>query len=358
MIMTSAPGKLYIAGEYAVIEPGYPAILVAVDQFIRVSLEQASGKGSISSYDGKPVLWTRENDRITLEQDDNRLSYIITAINMAETYAKEQGIELRFFNLKVFSELETNEGIKYGLGSSAAVTVAAIKALCHYYKITISDEQMFKLASLSHLAINSNGSCGDVAASIYGGWIAFRTFDKSWVLEQRKTNSITQLLNKEWPYLSIESLKPPEELKLVIGWTGLPASTTGLVDNVHKKRTQNSTLYKSFLYDSKKCVTKMIAAFKEDKLEEIQRQIQINRKLLAKMRNDLGIVIETPLLEKLCDIALRFDGYGKSSGAGGGDCGIVIFKKDDDLAEVIDEWKREGITHLPLKVYEKKASHS
>ena len=36
MIEASAPGKLYIAGEYAVVEPGHPAILVAVDQFITV----------------------------------------------------------------------------------------------------------------------------------------------------------------------------------------------------------------------------------------------------------------------------------------------------------------------------------
>ena len=41
MIITSAPGKLFIAGEYAVVEPGYPAILVAINQFIMVSLEKA-----------------------------------------------------------------------------------------------------------------------------------------------------------------------------------------------------------------------------------------------------------------------------------------------------------------------------
>ena len=31
MIEVSVPGKLYIAGEYAVVEPGYPAVIVAVD---------------------------------------------------------------------------------------------------------------------------------------------------------------------------------------------------------------------------------------------------------------------------------------------------------------------------------------
>lgn len=41
MIEVSAPGKLYIAGEYAVVEPGHPAIIVAIDQFISISIGPA-----------------------------------------------------------------------------------------------------------------------------------------------------------------------------------------------------------------------------------------------------------------------------------------------------------------------------
>lgn len=357
MIQTCAPGKLFIAGEYAVIEPGHPAILVAVDQFIRVSLEEALGEGSISSYGNIPILWTRNKGKLVLDQRDNRLFYIMAAINIVETYAKELGRKLHFYHLKVDSELETDNGKKYGLGSSAAVTVATVDALCQFYKIPITEEQLFKLSALAHLDINNNGSCGDVAASVYGGWIVFKTFDKSWVLDQQKNNSISELLMKEWKDLSIELLTPPEELKLVIGWTGSPASTTSLVDNVNDKRIQNHILYKEFLEDSKKCVENMIRAFKENNIKGIQEQIKINRELLVNMGNHLGIVIETPLLSKLCNIALGFNGYGKSSGAGGGDCGIVIFKDDEHLNELINEWEKSGIRYLPLKVYEKKGDN-
>lgn len=41
MIEVTAPGKLYIAGEYAVVEPGHPAIIAAIDQFISVSIGPA-----------------------------------------------------------------------------------------------------------------------------------------------------------------------------------------------------------------------------------------------------------------------------------------------------------------------------
>lgn len=45
MIEVSAPGKLYIAGEYAVVETGHPAVIAAVDQFVTVTVESARKVG-------------------------------------------------------------------------------------------------------------------------------------------------------------------------------------------------------------------------------------------------------------------------------------------------------------------------
>ena len=39
LITEKAPGKLYIAGEYAIVEPGNNAVLVAINQFVTASLE-------------------------------------------------------------------------------------------------------------------------------------------------------------------------------------------------------------------------------------------------------------------------------------------------------------------------------
>lgn len=353
MIVTTAPGKLYIAGEYAVIEPGYSAILVAVDRFIKVTLGKANNEGSVSIYDSVPISWSRDNEGIIFDQRDNRLLYIKEVINIVETYAKDLGKQLSFYNIKVISELETNEGTKYGLGSSAAVTVATVEALCKYYEIELSREKLFKIAALANLSVNSNSSCGDIAAAVYGGWISYTTFDKEWVLAQRGNTPLSQLLNMNWAYLSIECLIAPKELELVVGWTGKPASTVRIVDNFKDRINDNSNIYNKFLHDSKSCVSKMIDAFKNKDIDEIQRQIQINRNLLVDLSKDLNLVIETPMLTKLCDIALGFNVYAKSSGAGGGDCGIAILKDTDNLFQLIDEWEKAGVKYLPLKVYEK-----
>lgn len=357
MIEAKAPGKLFIAGEYAVTEPGNTAILVAIDRFITVFLEESAEKGSISIYNDEPISWMRKNEKLNLERHDARLAYILAAINIVEKYAKELGKSLSYYHIRVKSDLEAQDGIKYGLGSSAAVTVATINALCKYYHIEITEDRLFKLSALANLSVNSSSSCGDIAACAYGGWIAYKAFHRNWVLDKQNSTTVSELLSLDWPALSIESLIPPKNLNLVIGWTGVPSSTTSLVDIVNNKRVENSSIYNRFLSYSNKCVKQMIDAFKDNNTDEIQRQIKENRKLLVKMSNELGVEIETPKLTQLCDIALKHNGSAKSSGAGGGDCGIAVFKGSNDLHQLIEEWKKSGITYLPLKVFDRKGEH-
>lgn len=73
MIEVTTPGKLFIAGEYAVVEPGHPAIIVAVDQFVTVTVEETTDEGSIQSaqYSSLPIRWTRRNGELVLDIREN-----------------------------------------------------------------------------------------------------------------------------------------------------------------------------------------------------------------------------------------------------------------------------------------------
>ena len=72
---------------------------------------------------------------------------------------------------------------------------------------------------------------------------------------------------------------------------------------------------------------------------------------LQELAHRSGVQIETPLLKKLCQIAEEFGGAAKTSGAGGGDCGIVAIDGHADLPAVLDSWTKSRIEHLPLSVY-------
>ncbi|HIY57331.1 MAG TPA: phosphomevalonate kinase [Candidatus Tetragenococcus pullicola] len=356
MIEVSVPGKLYIAGEYAVVEPGYPAVVVAVDQFISVTIKKATKNGSIQSqqYSDLPIRWTRNKGELILDHRDNPFHYILAAIRLTEKYAQEKGIDLGFYDLKVTSELDSSSGRKYGLGSSGAVTVATIKALNLFYNLKLDQLTQFKIAALAHLDIQSNGSCGDIAASCFGGWIAFSTFDHEWVKQRRKTESLVSLIEMNWPKLSIRPLTVPKNLRLLIGWTGSPASTSDLVDQVNESKEdkkENQVSYQKFLQESKSCVEELIDGFLTNDVSKIKEMIRKNRQLLHHLSKITHVQIETPALKQLCDLAEACGGAAKSSGAGGGDCGIVIADQKTGILPLMSRWEEKEIIPLPLHVY-------
>ncbi|QEA32404.1 phosphomevalonate kinase [Secundilactobacillus malefermentans] len=353
MISVKAPGKLYIAGEYAVVETGLPAIIVALNQFVKVSVSKAEKFGSIVSkqYQENSIYWTRENDRMVFDDRDNPFHYILSAIKITEEYAKKLNKPLGLYHLKINSELDSADGKKYGLGSSAAVTVATINALCQFYKLPIDKDKLFKLAAIAHFEIQGNGSLGDIAASVYGGWIAYHSFDRDWLKLARKNYDLPKLLSEKWPSLNIEILTPPENMKLMIGWTGSPASTSHLVDKVALAKAKEGMDYQQFLNDSKNCLQSMIEGFKKGSLAVITKQLSENRRILDNLSKLSGVAIETANLKKLCDIAVNHGGAAKSSGAGGGDCGIVLIDKAKQTEKLVEEWVQNQIEPLNFNVH-------
>ena len=104
MITEKAPGKLYIAGEYAVVENGYPAILVALDQFVTCTIEESVQEvGQIISrqYNNDQLSWRRLGDQMVVDKRDNPFSYILSAIRVTEEYARTFSRDLRIFNIHI-----------------------------------------------------------------------------------------------------------------------------------------------------------------------------------------------------------------------------------------------------------------
>lgn len=354
LITEKAPGKLYIAGEYAVVENGYPAILVALDQFVTCSIEESAAEvGKIISrqYHNNALQWHRLGEQMVVDNRDNPFSYILSAIKVTEEYARSFARELRIFDLQIDSQLDSDSGKKYGLGSSAAVTVATVKALCRFYNLPVTKDEIFKLAAIAHFEVQGNGSLGDVAASVYGGWIAYHSFDRQWLAQQRKYLDLRTLVDLPWPDLKIESLKAPSNLQLLIGWTGKPASTSQLVDKISLFKARQQKEYRQFLEDSKHCIQRMVDGFHNADLESIKNEIRYNRELLKQLGTNSGVHIETPVLNKLCEIAEDFGGAAKTSGAGGGDCGIVAIDRDSNFKLVLKKWAANKIEQLPLSVH-------
>lgn len=329
MITTRAPGKLFIVGEYAVVEAGEPAVLVAVNRYLHVRLREQSEPAQHSEG-----------------------PYVDAAIRVIDELRADRGLAERYFTLETESELEDESGRKYGLGSSAAVTVATIAALDRLYGLNLDPLERLKLALIATVEVSPRASGGDLAASTVGGWVYYRAPDRAALHRHRAEHGLASALAcSAWESFEVRRLSPPNDTSLLIGWTGSPASTQQLVDRVSPAGAASHQQYAEFLAQSRSCVESF--AHELDTAGPLTLQaIHEARSLLRRLGSIKGIAIETDALRDLCDIAERHGATAKPSGAGGGDCGIALVPTDLEINELLQEWEQHGIRQLHLEVHD------
>ncbi len=337
MIETRAPGKLFIAGEYAVVDAGEPALLVAVDRYLSVRLTESAPAANETSPFEPPS------------------EHVGEAVRVIEQLRAERGLPARVYAMEISSELEDEHGRKFGLGSSAAVTVAVIDALNRLYRLGLEPRDRFKLALLATIVLSPRASGGDVAACTFGGWLRYSSPDRAALAAERLAHGVDSALRSEaWAGFSVEPLPAPADLELLVGWTASPASTKRLVDGVAAAgdgENRSALPHEAFLARSRDCVTAIEQGLGENPAI-VQRALRNARALLRELGESRGTLIETPLLTALCDIAEHHGAAAKPSGAGGGDCGIALAGAGSDIAGILREWEQRGIRQLTLAIAE------
>ncbi|WP_019260763.1 type 2 isopentenyl-diphosphate Delta-isomerase [Gardnerella greenwoodii] len=403
-VQASAPGKLYIAGEYAVVD-GSAAIVAAVNRYVTVKVddenlpalapESRKYYGVIASEkeNYKPIFWTRASDGSIEIPDDEKYAYVFAAMRVIDSYASEcsaPNMGRKSYNLHISSELDdAKSGRKYGLGSSAAITVATVRALCKWYGLKSDVPTICKLSLIASSMVKKSGSGGDVAASSCGGWILYRAYDRDWLeselgLIKSGESDFSKLLRKKWPRLEFKRINVPKTLKLLVGWTGSPASSAQLVSSVESSvegsvssEIAHLFTYQDFCNQSEVCVQKLAqslenfsleesslekssleessiqkSSIKESELNNISACFAQNRELLQKLSALTGTLIETPKLTRFIEDA-KFAGIpAKTSGAGGGDCAIAlttIYEKNR-VESMKSAWENHGIMPLNIEV--------
>lgn len=343
-----------VAGEFSVLVPNQHLAVTAVNRFVYATIADAKvGELSLSDFELNQLRWNYEAGKIIINTTDKRLSFVKAAMEVACLYFEEQGEKIEPFTLSIRSELDDISGIKYGLGSSAAVVTAVVSAIMAKYNKGILDKNiLFKLAALAHVRTQGSGSGADVAASVYGGVLAYASFQAEWLLERyKKSTSLHEMINQDWKYLSLKSVKLPSSVHFCVGWTGKPASTAKLVDKILQQKEQNPTAFEVFLEESEQAVHTLLMGMEQENLELLFTGVKANRQALAKIGSQANTLIETPLLTTLCDLAEAYHGAGKPSGAGGGDCGIAFMPTQEQTVKLFKAWEQAGIKPLEIKSY-------
>lgn len=357
MIEFRAHGKLFVAGEYAVVEPGQPSVLIALDRAITARVSEGHGAGSVHSeeYGQLPLTWTRAADGLALDREHHPYDYVMATIGLVEGLRAERGVAPRFHDLRIQSQLDDASGRKFGLGSSAAVTVATVGALDRFYGLGLTQRDRFRVALLATIRVNPRASGGDLAASTFGGWLRYSAPDRELLAAMlqptpdRGDGSVSGILDDAdaWTGFDVQRLPAPADLRLLVGWTGSPASTTKLVSVVREHRNGG---YQGFLDESRACVDDLTTGLQAGDADRTLDALRRARVLLQRLGASVGSQIETERLTTLCDVVERAGGAAKPSGAGGGDCGIALVPADTDLTAIHRAWEAHDIRHLSVAV--------
>ena len=331
MTIVKTCGKLYWAGEYAILEPGQLALIKAIPIYMTAEIKASNDYRLYSdmfsySVDLRP---------------DSSYALIQETVALVEEYLTAQGVELQPFSLDVRGKME-REGKKFGLGSSGSVVVLVIKAMLAFYERLADRELLFKLASAVLLKRGDNGSMGDIACIVSEDLVLYQSFDREKVADWLEKEDLQAVLARDWGF-SIRSVEPALKFDFLVGWTKEVAVSSHMVKQI--KDNMNS----SFLQVSKETVANLVKALEvgqEDKIIELLNHASL---LLENLSSD----IYTPSLRQLKNASQDLKAVAKSSGAGGGDCGIALSFDRDSTILLKKRWADLGIELL----YQERIGH-
>jgi hydroxymethylglutaryl-CoA reductase len=227
------------------------------------------------------------------------------------------GLTERNIRIEVFPDVPRG----MGLGGSAALAVAIIRALDRHFDLKLSDARVNELAYLSEEIAHGQPSGIDNTLATYGRPLVYR---------------------RGAPPL-VEPLNLPRPLHLVIGMTHAEGLTAKTVGNVREARERNPRLYEKIFDDIDALVLQAVSALQDGDIRAVGEFMNVCQGLLNALQ------VSTPELERLIGIARAAGAVGaKLTGGGGG--GAMIALCEDDGTTVQQAIERQGFRALAVTV--------
>lgn len=317
-------GKLYLAGEYAILTPGQRALIKYIPICMKATIEPSQ------TYQ----LFSDMFDYGTDLTPDTNYALIQETIQVVNDYLVQLGLSPQPFSLKITGKLEKN-GKKIGIGSSGSVVLLTIKAMAKLYQLDLSADQLFRLATYVLLKRGDNGSMGDLACIAYEELVAFTSFNRQQVRNWIEQTDLLTVLTADWGY-EIRPVKVNLSCDFLVGWTGRPAISKELIERVR------FSIGPDFLQKTQIAVEDL----EQGLCQGNQNQVMSSLATLGHLLQELHPAIYSPDLQALVAATEGLVAVAKSSGAGGGDCGLALSFDSASSHHLFERWKKAGIELL------------
>jgi len=296
-ISASAPGKVILFGEHAVVY-GRPALAVPIFEVQAKAIVMADPRATPGTVRiqapgidlDAPLAELPDQDPIAVA-----IKNVLATLNISRAPA---------FTLRITSTIP----IAAGLGSGAAVSVAVIRALSTFLGSPLVAEQVSALAYEVEKIHHGTPSGIDNTVITYGKPVYFK---------RHNSDRVT---------LEVFGIRRP--FRLVIADSGIPSPTAEVVAEVRQRWQVAKPAYERLFDEIGAIVEAARQAIEKGYVERLGALMNENQRLLDEMG------VSSPQLERLICAARQAGASGaKLSGAGRG--GNMIALVSDETAEVV-----------------------
>jgi phosphomevalonate kinase len=327
MIEAQAPGKLLISGEYAVLQ-GAPAIAMAVNVQAQARIRPAAGASRLAVPEAGSwaFQWQADGQPQWLDLPDAGQGRVLEAILATLATRRLLPAALPALDIELDSRAfqhrrPDGSRQKLGLGSSAAITVAAARALLA--ALGQGDAPLLDICGDAHRRLQGGAGSGiDVMVAVHGG-----------VVGVDHTGSVLQLA---WP----------EGLHWLAAWSGRAASTPELIARFTAFATGQPGEFQRQLQKLDQRARAVLENWQQRKVERILVAIDAYGTALRELDAAARIGIWTPEHERLSAIAREAGAVYKTSGAGGGDFGMALAADADKICQLKGRFDARGVLTL------------
>ncbi len=323
-VTASAPGKVVLLGEYAVLE-GTPALVAAMN---RRATAQVSPAGTRACFVEAPDIcpaaqaFTLDADGHVQWQQAAAGKQLALVATIVEALAAHGGLPRAGWRLRLDSSafFEHTDGVnaKLGLGSSAAVTVACASALAVYagHADRVADRAAWlgEVLAIHRAFQDGRGSGLDIAASLQGGELIFQPGGGT-----------------PWA----EAFAWPAELERLYVWSGHSASTARFLGILAAWRQAQPKDYDARMAVLQRATEAGVAAARAQGPEALLGSVR----RMAEGLREFGQASKIPVFsadhEAIAAVVARLGGAYKPCGAGGGDLGMAVVTGVDARQRVI-----------------------
>ena len=291
-------GKVILFGEHAVVY-GMHALAAPVPLAMQAKVSDAEREGVHLLI----PRWGVE-ERIKRGQDHK-----YSIFKSLDLILDELGLHEKNMKIEVYPYVPR----AMGLGGSAALAVAIIRALSEHYELNFGNEQISRLAHASETIVHGKASGIDNTLATYGQFLLFR---------------------KGEPPL-MEDIKPQKPIRIVIGLSWTQSLTAKMVNKVQSGWEKNRQLYDHVFEEIDKLTLQARKAIEDYDLQRLGALMNINHGYLNALQ------VSSRELEELVEIARSNGALGaKMTGGGGG--GAMIALCPDNAEQVVKAMKDAG----------------